>query len=54
VRAELRALPEIHDALKELDDPNVMQPGSREAAKAFGRLFEGAGTIAEQIPEIST
>jgi len=54
IRADLRAILEIHDALKELDDPNVMQPGSREAAKAFGRLFEGAGTIAEQLPEIDT
>jgi len=50
VRGDLRALLEIHDALKVLDDPKNLQPGSKAAAEAFGHLFHGAGTFVEKLP----
>ena len=50
IRGDLRAALEIRDALKLLNDPKNLQPGSRAAAKAFGQLFEGAGRFAEKLP----
>jgi hypothetical protein len=33
-----------------LNDSSKLQPGSKEAAKAFGQLFDGAGTFVEKLP----
>ena len=51
---DVKAIEQIHEAIKVLNDPNSMKPGSDEAAKAFGQLFVGAGRFASKAgPPVS-
>lgn len=47
---DLRAVSQIHEAIKVLNQPGVIAPGSKLAAKAFGQLFVGAGRFAAKLP----
>ena len=47
---DVQAVAKIHDAIKVLNDPQNMQPGSQAAARAFGDLFVGAGRFAAKLP----
>lgn len=50
---DIRALREIQEALRILNNPQNMLPGSRAAAAAYGMLFVGLGRFVEKVPGLS-
>jgi len=51
---DVKAIEQIHEAIKVLNDPESMKPGSDAAARAFGQLFVGAGRFASKAgPPVS-
>ena len=47
---DAQAIVRIHEAIKVLNQPGVVTPGSKVAAEAFGQLFVGAGRFAAKLP----
>jgi hypothetical protein len=47
---DLQAIVRMHEAIKILNQPGVIAPGSKVAAEAFGQLFVGAGRFASKLP----
>jgi hypothetical protein len=47
---DIRAISRIHDAMKVLDDENVVYDNPEAAAKAFGDLFVGFGRLCRHLP----
>lgn len=47
---DARAIVQIHEAIKLLNDPAINRPGSEAAARAYGQLFAGAGRFAAKLP----
>jgi hypothetical protein len=47
---DIRAIMNIHAAIKVLNDDKVIYEDPEKAAKAFGQLFVGFGTLAKHLP----
>jgi len=47
---DIRALTDIHAAIKVLNQDGVIQQNPEAAAQAFGQLFTGFGRLAKRLP----
>jgi hypothetical protein len=48
---DVEALRKIHAAVNELSDESLIERDPQRAARAFGSLFAGFGTLANHLPE---
>ncbi len=50
IHKDIKAVAKIYDAMKVLNDDKVIYNDPEKAAKAFGQLFVGFGTLAKHLP----
>lgn len=48
---DLRAITEIHEAIKILNQDDIIRKNPEAAANAFGQLFGGFGRLAKHLPQ---